>query len=214
MATLAELDTKQHVKKLHELSKLHADAFAKGERWSERGLFIGGAVGTGKSHCMFAIARECLLAEERRYKARIKSFPGRDHPDYDPQATGRVLGPSDTVAVLTFREFLYRLTQPDSDGNKFNVPAAVDKLCSARYVFMDDMTVRVNATGNAESPYRWAYDAVNELVDRIWSDNGNTLLYVTTNNKPTELASAFGDWCADRITGICEPVWITGASFR
>ncbi len=174
----------------------------------DKGIFVYGTQGVGKSLCMYSIAKQCLLFCHQQREAELaKARKGEDW--FEQTDNAKIQSVSDRVGILRFREFLQGITQ-----NHFDIIGEIDKLCAKRFVFLDDMTVRKDQTGNPESPYRWAYDAVNELVNRIWDEGEQTKIYVTSNNTPEELAIAFGDWCMDRFRGICVPIHVVGPSFR
>lgn len=179
----------------------HCEALTSGQK-PERGLFFLGSFGTGKTTCLMSVAKAALF---QAWQSVGNGEPRR-------RAANRVLCPP--VGIYKFRDLLDQIASemrsPDPDARG----ATIGNVCLNSWIFLDDMTVRI-AEEAAESPYRWAYEAVNNLIDKLW-DQGTSAarLYVTSNNNLGEIAQAFGTPCADRIRGLCEPVQVAGKSFR
>ena len=114
------------------------------------------------------------------------------------------------VIVTTFDALLDKVSSDWSRSSEFIV-----ELFTAKWLFIDDMSVRVNTMNNVESSYKWAYEVVKRVVDGFWSrDPGTFGLHITTNNTPAELAEAFSPPVVDRIRGICDTFLIENKSRR
>lgn len=161
----------------------------------DKGLFIYGSGGTGKSHSLYCMAKSWVKGELER--AGAKNLILHD------------------FKVIKFRWLIHefnRRTFHKSKGDE-DIVDLIEELCRCRVLFIDEMTIRVDGYAT-ESPYRWAYEAMNALVDTWWDSRTNGGLYITSNNTAQELAQAFSLPFMDRIRGMCEPIEMNGESLR
>lgn len=184
------------------LTRKHCEELASG-KLPERGILYMGPAGTGKSYAMYCVAR-CAG------RATFNGYAGNGTVIYDSDRPR--MRPSKTVAVIKFRTLL-QLFHAGTFNRGENIADIITSLCENWCLFIDDMTVRTQNQA-AESPYRWAYEAVNALADTWWDKSQSGGLYITTNNSKQELADAFGTPLMDRIRGLCDRVELSGASKR
>lgn len=166
---------------LQEVKK-QIEQFAAKQR-PEKGIFVYGSPGNGKTHAIMTLARSIEWINKENARAN-------DMHSFTPDLF--------TMSVVKFRDLLRSVAQSWKEGG-----SPVQEAAGADVVIVDDLTVRAER-GNANSPYQWAYEATNELIDTVWDRCG--LLYVTSNNSRIELAAAFGDPFFDRIAGLCEVI--------
>ncbi len=90
----------------------------------------------------------------------------------------------------------------------FNDPSAdkrlAQKLAEKHFIVLDDM--------GAEKVTDWAKNEIYKLVNKRYEQELPTI--ITTNCTFGELAAAYGDRTADRLSEMCDPVVVAGPSFR
>lgn len=168
------------------------------------GAVYTGPRGTGKTYAMYAIARQ---AERRVSTPAPTTTQIRNGFEID------VKPKPERIAIVKFRDLLDGFRSCTFDRGGSSVSDMVSDLCEHRFLFLDDMTIRVVERA-PESPYLWAYEAMNHLVDSWWDTGKPGGLYITTNNTLAELADAFGEPMLDRIWAMCERIELSGSTKR
>lgn len=202
--TLDELQHNDGNKQLIDLALQHVEIVKTGKLPS-RGIFCYGQPGNGKSHVIFALCN-CLDTANNNHRQIMWEKEIEKRVDKEKVIHDKVrremffYGIPDlfTITVCKFRDLLRSVAESWKKGGN-----PVREITQSHVVVIDDLTVRTER-GNANSPYQWAYEATNELLDDVWDRQG--LLYVTSNNTRIELAQAFGDAFFDRVDGLCETI--------
>lgn len=117
---------------------------------------------------------------------------------------------------MTWRDFLAGVTACWDDRlvrNGIEPLSVKDAVETYDFLFLDDVKIRQQASRDPVANYAW--DAANELVDRIeYHAVSVKLLYLTTNMSLEQLSDTFGVWFTDRVGAICSLVEVSGRSFR
>jgi DNA replication protein DnaC len=172
-------------------------------RYPEKGMFIYGLAGNGKTHAIMTIARALIWENElkkRENDERLEEWERTGCNTKRPSNEGK------SIYIIKFSELLKWVA--DSWTNHDD---PISEIASYDIVILDDITAQ-SATVNSHSPYQWAKDSALRLLDLLWDNCG--LLYATSNNTREELITNFSPQFYDRIKGLCHIVENNDASHR
>jgi DNA replication protein DnaC len=187
--------------KMLDETERHCDTIRDGGR-PDKGLFLYGNFGTGKTTCLTAIAKRAVY---QCWEQVCSS---------EPEDGQRASCGNHVFEHFGFYDFGEVMDSVAADMRNGENGKTISDIAGRQWIFIDDMTIRLNESV-PESPYRWAYEAVNLLIRRLWNAGDRAgLLYISTNNTLSEISEAFGKPCADRIRGLCDGICAAGTSFR
>lgn len=182
------------------------------DRFSENrppqiGLFLYGTSGTGKTTILSEIAKAAANLVEDSINNSRPAEMGWDDINNRPKRI-------EAIEPLKGRFQSYRDFLEDVRKSWENKTNSIKELVNENdFIFIDDIKLRKDSPRESLSNYAW--DATNELIDRLdYEAEGSKLLYMTTNLTLEQLSETFGDWFIDRVGQLCMIKELNGASFR
>jgi DNA replication protein DnaC len=166
--------------------------FSEGVRKSlpeDRGAFITGPCGTGKTHLLSA-----LLRSTSAHSAIVVGASGElvlRHPDAYPLMT-------------SIHEILLDVRSTFGRDTRITEAEVIDDITSVPVLLLDDL--------GTEKPTEWALSTIYLVVDRRYRNQLQT--YFSSNLSLSELSGHLGDRITSRIAGMTKVIKLTGKDRR
>jgi len=151
-----------------------------------KGLYLTGDRGTGKTHFAVAIMRGSL-----------------EHVTPVDTGKGLTIRTQSVPAFVSVPEMLLEIRQSYSE-NKSSEKTTIDKYTERNLLIMDDLGV--------EKTTEWAMQILYIIIDRRYRDEKRTI--ITSNLSLDELSAKLDDRVASRIAGMCMVLPMKGADRR
>lgn len=173
---------------------------------SEKGLFLTGPRGTGKTHLAVAIMRGVCFDMTQKAVALAS-----DKALVMEYQRGRYYAPSlsldfdrYTPVFVSVPELLLEIRQAFGANAEYSEKELISKYASLPVLILDDL--------GAEKSTEWSMQTLFLIIDRRYRDMKKTI--ITSNLSLEEIAEKVGDRIASRISEMCDVKRIKGEDRR
>ncbi len=156
---------------------------------AERGLYVWGPVGTGKTHLLCA-----LLREEARRSGIVRQDCGE-----------LAFLPENQLPVMTsLQEILIQIRSSFGKNTGQDESETIDAFSKPAVLFLDDLGI--------EKATDWSMSMLFLLIDRRYRQNLKT--FFSSNLSIAQLSERLGDRVSSRIAGMCAVIHLDGRDRR
>jgi DNA replication protein DnaC len=162
---------------------------------TDKGLFLEGPRGVGKTHAEAALMKSKILQAgliEGWIDGAVKE-PCWMKPLYQ-----------DYPLYISASEFLLKIRATFKNNSEMTENEAIEKYSNAKILYLDDI--------GAEKPTDWAIATLYLLIDRRYSEMRQTV--ISSNLSLDELADRFDDRISSRVAGMCSVIKMEGKDRR